>query len=508
MKLLALPAFRRPPSLPTLWKQLRQKLVDANWPAVGIGVTALGLAFYMGRLAATGNIILATVCVGATAVITLMFFPAFSVWVILVLPLSLSGFLALAGPLASKITWVVSVLSLILAGPALLQLVWQRRAPLYVWMGLAFMIYAMGVSLSLGIDAKQIMAGFKRYFQGYGLMFALATLGFAAVKVQRWRQFFNLLALMQLPMCLFQLFVLVPLRGGFTSGESTDVVAGTFGGSLLGGSNSSDLTWFQMTALAFLLAQLRLGTRTLAGSWRYLLIVVAPFAMGESKVVVLMLPLCLVGVYFEQLIRQPMRLLAFGAVGAFATFGLALLYAEVFVGNSLPEVINDTIRYNFQDVGYGTNLLNRWTVLTFWSDNHSISNLNTLLFGHGLSASYSSLTPGESGNVAARYIGLGIDLSAASTLLWDLGVIGLTFMVSILLVAIGTATRLSHRHPDPKVRADAVGIRTGLALLMLYFPYTNSAVNLITTEVLLAALLGYLAVLTQSHGQAPDVPHG
>lgn len=478
-----------------------------SWPVVAISGLALLLALLMGLMAGTGNIVLVGGALGLLAVLALMSRPAISIWAILVIPLAMSGFLALGGGLGNKATWLASVLSLILLLPSLVTLAWERKAPAFIWWALAFMVYAGLVSVAVGVPPKQLLAGFKRYFQGHGLMFALAVLTFSGALIAKWRRFFTLLAFAQLPMCLFQLLVLVPLRGGLAAGgEATDVVAGTFGGSLVGGSNNSDLVLFQLMALGFMMAHFKEGLLKRQGLWWKALVVAAPLAMGESKIVVVMLPLCVAAVHLETLLRNPLRLLWVGGVTAVVTLMLAQVYAQLLMGSNLDDVVLDTIRYNFQEVGYGQYLLNRWTALEFWWASHPFTNPQTWLFGHGLSASYTSLMPADSGQIGARYPGHGIDLTALTALLWDLGVVGLVFWVLVLALAFVNASSLSRHGGSARLRADALGVRASLAMLALYLVYNNSAVNLVTTEVIMAALMGYLAILHRQHVQAPALP--
>lgn len=482
--------------------------LQRHWKAALIATIGLALAPALGWLASSGNIVFGAAVLGAMVVGTLMFKPNLSVWMIIVLPLWLGGVTALIGPLGNKIPWVVAVLSVILLASSIVQLAWYRQAPAFVWAILLFMAYAVLISVVSGVPPKQLAAGFKRYFQGHGLMFALVALPFAFAQVTRWRKAFTWLAFAQLPMCLFQLGVLVPLRGGFVSGEATDVVAGTFGGNLAGGSNNSDLAFFLIMSLGFVLAHAQeKGIQLRRQAWP-LLLILAPLAMGETKIAVIMLPVCIMSVYLSRATMEPLRLVAATVTTGLLVMGLATIYAEVFIGQSLAYVIEDTLRYNFQEVGYGKYLLNRWTALVFWWDNHSWMNLKTLLFGHGLSASYSSMVIGDNGHVAARYLGFGIDLTAVAALLWDLGVVGLLGMLAIFGLALRAAGNLARSHASPDVRAEALGIRTALVLLMLYLPYNNSLVNLITTEVMFAGLLGYLAFLMRTHANDPTVvPH-
>jgi hypothetical protein len=493
-------------TLPSIYQALLRRLEATNWKVVAIAAGSLLAAAFMGQLAASGNLILAAASLGAMVVLGLMFAPALSVWVIIVLPLGLSGFIALGGLFASKATWLVSVLSLILLAPSLLNLFWSRRAPSYVWVGLVFIIYALAVSLISGIDARQLVGGFKRYFQGYGLLFALAILPFAASHISKWRMAFFVLACIQLPMCLFQLLVMVPLRGGFAKGENTDVVAGTFGGYLEGGSNNSDLVLFQLTALAFLVAFRRNGLVSLNKFWALALIFLLPLAMGETKIVVVLLPLCLACVYAEDLAKNPLKLIPWSIAAFGMAYGLATAYSEFYIGLPLPEVIEDTLRYNIEDVGYGLLVLNRWTSITFWLDNHGIGNLPTLLFGHGLSASYTTQFLADCGHISQRYPGFGLDLTGLSALLWDVGVVGLFLFSLILLLGIFKAFQLARNAKTAQTKSEAIGIRTGLIILFVYLPYNNTSVNLVTTELIAAALLGYLALIARQNENSSSIP--
>jgi hypothetical protein len=187
----------------------------------------------------------------------------------------------------------------------------------------------------------------------------------------------------------------------------------------------------------------------------------------------------------------------FAVLVATSILGLTYLaFNKGFVpGMTNTDVIKQTLEYNIGSRGYGTYILNRTTVITFWWINHDWHDLLGMLFGHGLGSSY--FNPGNlvAGNIAVSYIGYGIDLTSVSSLLWDTGVFGLLLFISIFVFAWISAGRLHKVTKNPRVRADTIAIQASIALLAVFLFYDNSLVNMLSFELILATVFGYLGYL-------------
>jgi hypothetical protein len=472
-----------------------------NFKLIGAILVSGFLAMLFGLLAVTANPVL--IGMGAAMVIgpVLLVLPEVSIWIILVVGL-LGGVLS-ANPHLSKLAWAVSLLSLLLLVPSTANLIWtqRRRLPGFMTLAVVFMLYTVALTVAQWYSLEEFIAGFKRYFQSYGLMFALTLLVFDAVVIGRWRKFLLVVALLQFPFALFELVVLVGMRGGVSaSSAATDVVAGTFGANLQGGSPNSVMVIYVFAAAAFLFARWRAGG---LGLGRFLLftgICLLPLGMGETKIAVIMLPLVGLSLLRPDLMKAPLRYLPAIAGLVVMTAVLCYLYVVVIMHSSLQEVIDSTMRYNMGDQGYSQGQsLNRGTALSFWFQQQSWSDPLSFLFGHGLGSAYTG-GGGVQGHMGLIYLSYGINLTAISTLLWETGVVGCALFAAVFVAAWLAAGRLYREVAEPLVRADALAIQASLALFLLSFPYSDSIVNLVSLELIYAVILGYLGYLMNLHG--------
>ena len=139
------------------------------------------------------------------------------------------------------------------------------------------------------------MSGIKRYFHVIGVMFAFAWLAFTNEQIRRWRIYFLIVALAQLPWAIYELLKLVPIRESFAASipglVPIDIVAGTFGANLYGGGASAEMATYLIMVMAFLLARFSTNILTFKKILLLLPIVMVPLFIGETKVVVLLFPL-------------------------------------------------------------------------------------------------------------------------------------------------------------------------------------------------------------------------
>ncbi len=473
-----------------------------------IGKPALFLSLgvcsvFFGLLAATANPVMIGLGAGLVLGPILLVMPEFTVWVVLVIGLLL-GVLS-ASPQFSKLTWVVSLLSMLLLVPSLINTIWskQRRAPCFMLLALLFLFYAVAAGIIQWHSPEEFIAGFKRYFQSFGLMMALTLIAFKPLSYARWRTFLMAVALLQFPFALYELLVLVPQRGGLAlSSETTDVIAGTFGANLQGGSPNSVMVVFLFIALSFLAARWRAGLMRSNMFYPLALICLLPLGMGETKIAVVMLPMVGLVLLRKDLIKSPMRYLPAILTIILLTVMLVYLYVTVIMRSSPGEVLDSTLRYNVGNQGYSKDqCLNRFTSVTFWAQQQGLNDPVGFLLGNGLGSSYSTSNPGAMiGHLGAKYYRYGINLTAASTLLWDTGLLGFMLFVSIFIAAWIAAGRLHQSVDDPAIKADALAIQAAISLFILNVPYSDSIVNLVSMELIYAVVLGYLGYLMNEHG--------
>jgi hypothetical protein len=170
------------------------------------------------------------------------------------------------------------------------------------------------------------------------------------------------------------------------------------------------------------------------------------------------------------------------------------------MNSTLGDVVDSTLRYNIGNQGYSdVQQLNRLTSMTFWVEQQRWANPVSIFLGNGLGSSYST-TGALGGHVAQKYVGYGINLTAASTILWDTGILGCLLFTGIFAAAWRAASRLHRKVLDAAVQADALAIQACISLFALCMFYSDSIVNLVSMELLYAIVLGYLGYLMNQHG--------
>lgn len=474
------------------------------WFKLALFFTASFLAVLFGMIAITNNPILIGLAVGMILGLFLLASPKISIWLVIVLGLGTPALLDMAGHGLSRMLWAISMLGLLLWVPGVMHLFslnpqQKKITPLYIWVAILFAVFALASTALQLHSFNELFGGFKRYFQGFGLMLVLATMPWAKADFDRWLKALLAIALLQLPFALFERFILVPLRGGIESagGEATDVVAGTMGANLQGGSPNSIMVFFVLLAFTFVVARWKEQLLSTGKACLLSALLLLPLALGETKIVIVLLPMIAVLLLMKDIQREPSKFMPVLLLMLVLTFGLAYMYVYLMLESTFIEALEGVMKYNIQEMGYGKLLLNRTTVLTFWAGLHDWSNPITFLFGHGLGSSYGAGF--DAGHMAQLYPKYGINLTTISTLLWDLGVVGLMLYISILAVAWLQMGRIEKHTTDPQLRADSLSIRVGIALCVVFLMYSDSQINLIVHEIIIAVMLGYGAFLYRQH---------
>jgi len=477
------------------------RITQVNFKLIAVMFLMGIISVFFGLLAVTASPVMIGLGTGMVLGPVMLLMPELTIWVLLVIGL-LMGILS-SSPQLGKVTWVVSILSMLLMLPVLTNLIWskERQMPSFMLVALVFLGYCVLTSIIRWHSLGEFAAGFKHYFQAFGLMMAFVMIAFPPQSYVRWRKFLLVVALLQFPFALYELLVLVPQRGGVSlSSDTTDVIAGTFGANLQGGSPNSVMVIFLFITLSFLVARWRAGLMQSKYFYPLASVCMMPLGMGETKIAVIMLPLVGFVLLRKDFIKAPIRYLPALLIMALLTALLGYLYITLMMHSNLSDVIDASLRYNIGSQGYSSGqYLNRLTSITFWFQQQGWHDPLGFLLGNGLGSSYTSLGT-MSGHLGLKYLHFGINLTATSTVLWDTGVIGCTLFLSIFVMAWVAAERLNKSVSDPFVKADALAIQAAIGLFLLSVVYSDSIVNLLSMEMIYAVVLGYLGYLMNFHG--------
>lgn len=466
--------------------------------AVAFLLLVLVIAIFFGLLAVTTNPVFISFGVALLVAPLILARPDWNIWIILVSGLLMVGVLPLLVDwLASKAVWGVSLLGFMLILSALFRAVSVpesiRSSPFFVWLALAFMLFTILSSLAQWSSFYEFSSGFKRYYQAIGLLFALSWFDFTEQKVRLWKAFFIIVTIAQLPWAIYQLMELVPMRENLRIRGLVpiDVVSGTFGAHMFSGGASGEMATFLVIVLAFLMAHRR---EKLLGLRKYLLLlppVLAPLFMGETKVVIILLPLMFLILFRNELVKRPLYALFMLAIASALTVGAGYVYLNSLKEQDLDTLVASTLSYNVGEQGYGGYVLNRTTALTFWAEKQGMHDPVSAVFGNGLGSAQDS----SGGSLAQRYHGYGISLTAASSLLWEQGSFGTLLFLSMLACAWRTAGKLQREVTQPWIRADAAAIQAVLPLFAFYLFYRLALLENLPFQIVFYSLLGYLAWL-------------
>lgn len=409
---------------------------------------------------------------------------------------------------ATAVAWSISAISFALAGISIATAIVNRRSPVgtpthllpaFVLLALIFVLYATLNSFLHLSSFDEASRGFKRYFQAMGIMLALTWLPVSEEKIQRLLKLFLVIALLQLPFAIYQLIVLVPIREviafSYPGLVPVDVVAGTFGMSLTQGGLNGEMVTFLIMVLAFLLSRRREKCIGFTQTTWIAFFILAPLFLGETKIVLILLPLMFIILYRREFLMRPHLALAGVMTGILLTLSAGYVYV---IANDKPlnELMENTLEYNLGDMGYGQFYLNRITVLSFWGEQQGFNNPASALTGYGLGAAHD----GTDGHIALRYPGYGISLTAASTLLWEQGILGTTLFLAILVSAWRAAGRIQRIHLTPSwIRADAAAIQAVLPLFAVHLVYRSMLLQGLPFQIVFWSVLGYLAWMVRRY---------
>ena len=482
-----------------------------------LAIAGTFIAFFTGVLAAFGSPIFLMLFLGLIVGAGFVAKPRLAVWVVIIGGVIVSGLAELYLPSMQQIRWGVALLSIVLIMVSFGSMTSTSRAAEHIKLdpaarGVLFAAVGLVVCALFTVMANpsslgNSVVGLKNYFQMFGLLAALAAFRYTPDEASRFMRFILLLGLMQLPFVFHQFISLVPLRSGVDAAArgvvAVDIVAGTFGGSMMGGGRSSTLALLASIAIVLVLAQWRSGYRAFASTALYSLAFLIPMALNEAKLFILLLPVGLFLLFRDCILKNPVKavgsgLLVLGLLASMFVVYSVLPGAKSQHTVSLDRFMDDSLDYNFGERGYGNSILNRTTVYSFWwNENLGHGNYLKAVLGHGPGVTNSSSAVATDTLASTRYRGYGIGLTAVSSLLWEVGLVGTVAVFILIFMAYRLGGKLEKRWLGSRHWPFIRTAQVAMPLAAISMLHNNYFVSDISYQALLLLLIGYLVAMSR-----------
>jgi hypothetical protein len=363
----------------------------------------------------------------------------------------------------------------------------SRLSPV-MW-AVAFYFLCMGISLVSNLPSPlQAVVGAKQYIFIWGVFFLLVASDVSARYVEGiWRGLL-LVAVLQVPFVVYQRLFEASIRFDEQGGRMTalDAVVGTFPGGVGGGANGA-LAMFCVLALALATSLHRSRMLSPLSTFAVVAASFLSIAIGEVKVVVVVLPLAFLVLNRRDAIRRPLFFLGGGVLVLAIVGGVITLYQLQGTQKAQERSTMEHIELAFSRILDPNNIqpngyVSRFAGLHLWyRDGRSTA--QTRLFGYGPGASHLSTT--GKGVVAARFAPLKINSTTAAAMLWDIGLIGLAAFVVIIIIAFFEALKLAALPQIPAFHRCALETSAVMmALAGAMIPYGKDLVALPQFQVL------------------------
>lgn len=369
----------------------------------------------------------------------------------------------------------------------------QRKpypVPLPVVFLFAF-VFCAALGSAYSLRPLEIAAAGRYYFQEWAVVFVILLLVGEEKKVR-------ILAVAFLGLAAVQ-----PLLAGFQqislSGEmfSGDRIGGSFGVRLGGGAI---LSLFLVTQIVVLAALVR--HRQIRPLWGILGIfwLCLPLLWTHAKAMVVMIPVGILTLFATDLRKRPVVAAAAVSVSIMVSGALSYVYfttsgqyyaKEEYAPQTFRAFVDGSLGYAL--LSTGREELNRGTSLLHWlrSRDWSVNLLETLV-GHGIGSSKEGLVVHGHLQEDPRYGRKGMDYTAVSRLLWEVGALGTAAFLGVFLSAIIAAGRLSKSPRVPELHRGLLsGYQAALVMMIVALLWKDFLVDSVF-GALAAFFIGYV----------------
>lgn len=343
----------------------------------------------------------------------------------------------------------------------------------------------------------QVVVSSKEYLYLWGLYLVLVNgLVTRELVVRIWNGL-PWLMVFQLPLVLYQRFVVMPGRRNV--GIDHDAIVGAFGGNPMGGGSSGAMGLFCVIGVVTVIARWR---QRLLPTWQCLLLVTCGLlgiGLAEVKFMVLLLPLAFGLIFARDLARHPVRSVLFIVLGFALALGVLAAYKLQFAQQDKHQTTKEYFDSMFSAstdpdfVDMRTGEMGRVAAIRFWYRKHGVDNPTHLLIGHGAGASRVGSTVV---GVAAKRYPFNISRSALATLLWEIGVLGTGAFVALLAAAYLVLFRQSgDERLGIESRTALSSMAVAVVMLAASLPYNTDLLYSHQMQILLMLCLGYAAMM-------------
>lgn len=293
---------------------------------------------------------------------------------------------------------------------------------------------------------------------------------------------------------------------GLGTVAASDSVVGSFGGSMIGGGQTATFAFFQVCILIGLVCFRKYGVIADRKKYiTYMILTSVPLLFTETKAIIVYFILASI-ILNASLIKDNFFKFAGNSMKLILLVAGLIISLQYFhwsaMGDSLTDNLILSSTYIFSDEagwsGTQNGRMTRFQAVMFWWE-YGFNNVGHLLFGHGLSASY-TLSPDSSlmGAMASKFMPWQLDTTGLSLLLWDVGIVGALFLFTFLVHSSWYASRLSR---SEKLNAWQQALAKTLQVIFLMYClsllYRHDIPYTATMMVLFMMSLGLLSYLSK-----------
>ncbi len=465
-------------------------------------------AIILGLIIATELRVLLIPLVGVIVAIFLLMVPM--EWVVLFqvsLSLVVAGFATYLANGSAEPQWVAYLMGWMLYARLILHQVSAgntdrvRIANFLIPLSVFFLI-VMATTAIARTPIFQAFVASKEYLSLWSLLLIFSTLSVTHDTVQKVWKLVLIIAVLQLPVTLYQYFFVYSTKGDSGTGSwlwAWDAVSGTFGGSKAGGPQGYVAAFLIVHALlAFELARHKL----LADWWFWAITAscLVFIVLAEVKVVVGLLPIMFGLMYWRELIRHPLALLCSLLGLAFFVAALPKFYELIHYSNlgqlGFTSTQTDTVKmleewFDPYWKNQVTGELGRITQFTYWWRYNGWHDWYHTLLGYGMGSTQGGRF--AKGVLVLQYA-YTLDGTVTSTLLWETGLLGTLSYVAMLLVASRLSAKLARVDGIPLF--DRIVLRmnsAGLVVFILLISYNAAPIRVPSVQVWMILMLGHAA---------------
>lgn len=371
----------------------------APWISAGVIVTSVTVGLLIAILISVQAMLPLAAFAGLGLVLaTLSLSKEVMLWILMLSALVLGGTVSyFAG--VGQAQWLPIGIAAAMGVSVLLHLVGRignaEARPISLGMSLlvAFVVLLSASTAWEMVSLPHWLYGLRFYCAMAVVMVALSIQSWSADTIRKLWVAMALIALLQLPVALFQYLLVAGRRLELgVDGVAWDAVVGTMGGKQEGGGQSAALGFF---CVAMFVVVFTWWKRGLVSMWRALGFSVAMLAvifLAEVKAMVIIMPLAVMLVLRADVLKHIRQVVAGGLIVMLLLLAMPWLYSKLHYERAGQSAVTTTEFYarivdnsDSEHFNKGTQQLGRVAQLAFWWDRNDLfADPKRFLLGHGM----------------------------------------------------------------------------------------------------------------------------